>query len=103
MNATASTDPTFESLVRKTRVLSIIGALEGVVSGLAYDSRRVAPGDLFFALRGTSENGGLFAIQAGERGGWSGDGSGSRKSSDSAGKGPGGASGHGGYRHGLLQ
>jgi len=68
MNATASTDPTFESLVRKTRVLSIIGALEGVVSGLAYDSRRVAPGDLFFALRGTSENGGLFAIQAGERG-----------------------------------
>src|ERR1700749_3653173 len=39
-----------------------------VVSGLNLDSRRVRPGDAFFALRGTREHGITFAAGAIERG-----------------------------------
>ena len=37
---------------------------EAEVSGLAYDSRRVRPGDLFFALPGLRSDGRTFAAQA---------------------------------------
>lgn len=38
------------------------------VTGLAYDSRKVCPGDLFFALPGQHHDGSAFAMQALERG-----------------------------------
>ncbi|MFN3346359.1 MAG: UDP-N-acetylmuramoyl-L-alanyl-D-glutamate--2,6-diaminopimelate ligase [Candidatus Bipolaricaulaceae bacterium] len=38
------------------------------VSGLAWDSRRVQPGDLFFALPGTKRDGHAFALEAVRRG-----------------------------------
>lgn len=38
------------------------------VTGLAYDSRRVAPGDLFFALPGSRDDGTLHAAEAAQKG-----------------------------------
>src|SRR5918992_2742687 len=40
------------------------GASEARVDGLAYDSRAVAPGDLFFCIRGARQDGHAFARQA---------------------------------------
>ena len=40
----------------------------GVVTGIAYDSRRVAPGEVFVALKGQHADGAAFARQAIERG-----------------------------------
>ncbi len=40
----------------------------GVVTGIAYDSRRVAPGQVFVALKGQHADGAAFARQAIERG-----------------------------------
>ena len=44
------------------------GVAASQVSGVAYDSRKVAPGFLFFAFPGKHVDGGAFAAQAFERG-----------------------------------
>jgi UDP-N-acetylmuramoyl-L-alanyl-D-glutamate--2,6-diaminopimelate ligase len=58
-----------------TRGLSLAGAAEAApasagveIGGLAYDSRAVAPGDLFFCVTGFSSDGHDFAAKALERG-----------------------------------
>ena len=56
------------ALSARTKVLSITGSPEGIVTGLSCDSRTVNPGDLFFALHGSQENGGRFAADAAGRG-----------------------------------
>ncbi|MEZ5304045.1 MAG: UDP-N-acetylmuramoyl-L-alanyl-D-glutamate--2,6-diaminopimelate ligase [Verrucomicrobiales bacterium] len=46
----------------------VFGSLDTEMGGLAYDSRRVGPGSLFFALRGAESDGSLFipaAVEAG--------------------------------------
>ncbi|ABA89446.1 UDP-N-acetylmuramylalanyl-D-glutamate--2,6-diaminopimelate ligase [Syntrophotalea carbinolica DSM 2380] len=47
---------------------AVSGSTDGVVSGLYYDSRRVQPGGLFFALRGASVDGHRFIEDALARG-----------------------------------
>ena len=68
MNKSFSPSPSLESLLSSTTVLSVMGRAEGAVSGLSYDSRTVAIGNLFFALEGAHQNGGCFASDAVERG-----------------------------------
>src|SRR5437762_12959623 len=48
--------------------LQIIGTVDRVVEGIAYDSRRVQKNFLFVALRGEKNNGHQFIEQAIERG-----------------------------------
>src|SRR5262245_51565686 len=43
---------------------SVAGDLDTEILGLAYDSRRVSAGDLFFAIRGTRLDGNLFMPRA---------------------------------------
>ena len=45
-----------------------MGPAPATVDGAAYDSRRVRPGDAFFALQGQVEDGARFATEAGARG-----------------------------------
>ncbi len=68
MNALAPTSFALTGLVDRTEVLSITGNAGVMVSGLSCDSRSIVPGDLFFALAGSRENGGRFALEAEERG-----------------------------------
>ena len=44
-------------MVRHTPVEAVHGDPETAVGGLTYDSRRVNPGDCFFAVRGTQSDG----------------------------------------------
>ena len=44
------------------------GSAEGTVTGIAYDSRLVKPGNVFVALKGQHADGTVFARQAIERG-----------------------------------
>lgn len=53
-----------EKLLTTIQPLAIAGSAEVVVSGLAYDSRKVQPGTLFFALPGVKVNGVDFIPQA---------------------------------------
>lgn len=55
---------TLGSLIRHTPVTSVIGSVDVVVGKLACDSRKVAGGDLFFALSGTRENGSRYIGEA---------------------------------------
>ena len=58
------------------RLSSLIASSDGVcgsdsdveITGIAEDSRRVEPGDLFVAIPGTQQDGGVFIVQALERG-----------------------------------
>jgi UDP-N-acetylmuramoyl-L-alanyl-D-glutamate--2,6-diaminopimelate ligase len=52
--------------VEKTEAVN--GDIEREVTGLAYDSRQVAPGFVFFAIRGETSDGHDFVEQAGARG-----------------------------------
>jgi UDP-N-acetylmuramoyl-tripeptide--D-alanyl-D-alanine ligase len=45
------------------RAISASGVLEGEVSGYSIDSRTIAPGDLFFALRGENHDGHAFVSE----------------------------------------
>ena len=49
-------------------ILAIKGSLERPISGLAMDSRRVAPGNVFFALPGFRLDGAHFVDEAMSRG-----------------------------------
>ena len=55
-------------LLPDTVPLQVHGSVDVEISQLAYDSRRVKPGALFFALPGTKQNGVRFINQAHERG-----------------------------------
>ncbi len=55
-------------LLKKIAVVDVSGPLAAAVAGLAYDSRRVAPGEMFFALPGVQADGFDFIPQALERG-----------------------------------
>jgi UDP-N-acetylmuramoyl-L-alanyl-D-glutamate--2,6-diaminopimelate ligase len=57
-----------EILLQSTPVISVIGEADRAVAGLACDSRVVQPGDLFFALQGSRENGIRFLSEAVEKG-----------------------------------
>jgi UDP-N-acetylmuramoyl-L-alanyl-D-glutamate--2,6-diaminopimelate ligase len=57
-----------ESLLQSTPVISVSGEAGVSVTGLGCDSRLVQPGDLFFALPGSKENGMRFVGEAVEKG-----------------------------------
>ena len=54
----------FEQLADAIRPTAVIGALAGTLHGLAYDSRAVRPGTLFFAVPGDHADGHDFAAAA---------------------------------------
>lgn len=58
----------FSQLIRDLPTVATGGNLENDVRGIAYDSRRVSPGDLFVALRGEHTDGHRYISQAFERG-----------------------------------
>jgi UDP-N-acetylmuramoyl-L-alanyl-D-glutamate--2,6-diaminopimelate ligase len=62
--ATVPTTTLLDALPEKT----VLGSLPPAVTGLAYDSRKVAPGDLFVAVVGLKQDGRRFAGEAVERG-----------------------------------
>ncbi len=55
---------TLRQLLEETDVLGVTGPLDIEIRGIAYDSRRVRRGDLFFALPGARADGGAFVDQA---------------------------------------
>ncbi|MCX7885649.1 MAG: Mur ligase family protein, partial [Verrucomicrobiae bacterium] len=55
-------------LIETVKPLAVEGALDREITGIAYDSRRVMPGNLFVAVRGTREDGHRFVNMAIERG-----------------------------------
>lgn len=55
-------------LLAELPVVSVAGNLETAVRAIAYDSRRVEAGDVFVAIRGTRQDGGLFIEDALRRG-----------------------------------
>lgn len=55
-------------LLAELPVLDLDGSPETPVRGIAYDSRRVEKGDLFVAIRGARQDGGLFVEDALRRG-----------------------------------
>lgn len=55
-------------LIEELSPLEVMGDADVEVTGIAYDSRRVKPGDLFVAIRGLSVDGHSFIPQAVERG-----------------------------------
>ena len=48
---------TLKELLRNTPVTALHGDDSAAVAGLVYDSRAVGPGDCFFAVRGTQNDG----------------------------------------------
>ena len=46
-----------QELIKATQVLRVEGNSDTRVSRLAYDSRRIAPGDCFFAVSGPQRDG----------------------------------------------
>lgn len=59
---------TLKELLRNTPVAALHGDDSVAVAGLVYDSRAVAPGDCFFATRGTQNDGHDFIPSAVEKG-----------------------------------
>ena len=55
-------------LVQRLSAKSIHGSLDREITGVRYDSRRVTPGNLFVAVRGTSFDGHSFIEQAVDKG-----------------------------------
>jgi len=55
---------TVQDVLEDVRIVRASGALDAEVSGLAYDSRRVRPGDLFFGLSGLKQDGQAYVRQA---------------------------------------
>lgn len=59
---------TLESLLRSLNLLEARGNREIAVNGIAYDSRRIQPGDLFVAVRGTRVDANRYVRDALQRG-----------------------------------
>lgn len=59
---------TLEFLLRGLEILQARGNLQIPVTGLSYDSRKVRPGDMFVAIRGTRADGNQFILDARQRG-----------------------------------
>jgi UDP-N-acetylmuramoyl-L-alanyl-D-glutamate--2,6-diaminopimelate ligase len=59
---------TFEEILRDVTIEKRGGSAGGEIRGVCYDSRRVGPGDLFFALRGVASDGHRYIAQAVEKG-----------------------------------
>jgi len=55
---------TVRELILEMETTAVSGAIDRPVSGIAYDSRRVHAGDVFFALAGTKSDGGRFVRDA---------------------------------------
>jgi UDP-N-acetylmuramoyl-L-alanyl-D-glutamate--2,6-diaminopimelate ligase len=55
---------TLRTLLDPIEARDVQGSLDVEIGGIAYDSRRVRPGDAFFALTGTRVDGAAFARQA---------------------------------------
>jgi len=49
--------PQLSDLFSESEILALRGSLERPISGIAMDSRRVAPGNVFFALPGLRNDG----------------------------------------------
>lgn len=60
--------PALKELLRAVAPLSVSGSSEQPIRGLSHDSRRVRPGDLFFALPGAKTDGNRFVKKAQELG-----------------------------------
>ncbi|HZZ19406.1 MAG TPA: UDP-N-acetylmuramoyl-L-alanyl-D-glutamate--2,6-diaminopimelate ligase [Opitutaceae bacterium] len=60
--------PILSDYIHQDEILSIKGTLERPISGLVMDSRRVVPGNLFFALPGLRSDGLSFVDEAVSRG-----------------------------------
>lgn len=57
-----------QRLLEGVDVVKIVGTADAEVVSLAYDSRRIGPGAIFFALRGEKTNGAKFVADALQRG-----------------------------------
>src|SRR5262245_15501736 len=55
---------TLRDLLSGLNARSVTGNLDTRIGGLAYDSRQVGPGYLFFAIRGTRQDGNQFILKA---------------------------------------
>lgn len=55
-------------LIQRLKAISIDGPVDREITGLRYDSRRVGPGNLFVAVRGSSFDGHSFIEQAVDKG-----------------------------------
>jgi len=55
-------------LIQRLSAKSILGSVDREITGVRYDSRRVAPGNLFVAVRGASFDGHSFIEQAVDKG-----------------------------------
>ena len=68
LNRVFKTAPKLADYFRDGEILSLKGVLDRPISGLAIDSRRVVPGNLFFALPGRRIDGASFIDEAMSRG-----------------------------------
>lgn len=60
--------PQLSDLFSEGEILALRGSLDRPISGIAMDSRRTAPGNVFFALPGLRNDGALFVAEALSRG-----------------------------------
>jgi len=60
--------PKLSDFLRDDEIIAVKGSLDCPVSGLTLDSRRVVPGNVFFALPGLRSDGGKFIDEAVSRG-----------------------------------
>jgi len=58
----------FSQLLKEVQPLAVAGSTDCEISGIAYDSRRVTPGDLFVALHGEHVDGAAYIEDAIQRG-----------------------------------
>jgi UDP-N-acetylmuramoyl-L-alanyl-D-glutamate--2,6-diaminopimelate ligase len=63
-----STAPQLSELFEAGEIVASKGRMQGPISGLALDSRRVVPGNIFFALPGSRADGARFIDEAVNRG-----------------------------------
>ncbi len=67
-NRIFKTAPKLSDYLRDAEIVAVKGELDRPISGLAIDSRRVAPGNVFFALPGQRVDGATFIDEAVSRG-----------------------------------
>jgi UDP-N-acetylmuramoyl-L-alanyl-D-glutamate--2,6-diaminopimelate ligase len=67
-NRVFKTAPRLSDYFRDAEIVAVKGELDRPISGLAIDSRRVAPGNVFFALPGQRADGATFIDEAVSRG-----------------------------------